>query len=162
MRQGLSSHEAPAVSRADASPIRCPPLAVRRSSVYNHDMSLSSRELSPQGIRREDLAATLAARQELGIEFEPALVESLAERLEGVIEARVEARMAQRPPAPAVPAAQAMSPSMRLGLALGSLGIAIPCTAIAAGITGLPGLIVVWSGVVLVNVAAAFGPRGGR
>jgi hypothetical protein len=137
-------------------------LPVRRLAVYNRGMSGPSRELSPQGINQDDLAATLAARQELGAEFEPALVESLAERLEGAIEARVEARLAQRPPPPAALAAQAMSPNMRLGLALGSLGIAIPCTAIAAAITGLPGLIVVWSGVVLVNVAAAFTPRGGR
>jgi hypothetical protein len=79
-----------------------------------------------------------------------------------VIEARVEARLGQRPPAPPAPAIQPMSPNMRLGLALGSMGIAIPCTAIAAGISGLPGLIVVWTGVVLVNVAAALGPRGGR
>jgi hypothetical protein len=123
-------------------------------------MSGPSQELS-----REDLSATLAARKELGAEFEPALVESLAERLEGVIEARVEARVAQRPPVTALPVAppgQSLSANMRLGLALGSLGVAIPCTAIAAGIVGVSGLVVVWTGIVLVNVAAAFGPRGGR
>ncbi len=121
-------------------------------------MSGPSQELS-----REDLSATLAARKELGAEFEPALVESLAERLEGMIEARVEARVAQRAPVtalPPVPAAQSLSPNMRLGLALGSLGVSIPTTAIAAGIAGVPGLVVVWTGIVLVNVAAAFGPRG--
>jgi hypothetical protein len=134
-------------------------------TVYNRRMSGPGEELSRRELSREDLSATLAARKELGPEFEPALVESLAERLEGVIEARVEARLAQRPPAPSappVPAAQPMSPNMRVGLALGSMGIAIPCTAIAASLVGLPGLIVVWSGVVLVNVAAALGSRGGR
>ncbi len=126
-------------------------------------MSGPSHDLSRQEVSREDLTATLAARRELGAEFEPALVESLAERLEGVVDARVEARLDPRqpaPPAPPMPAAQPMSQNARLALALTSLGIAIPCTAIAGGISGLPGLIVVWTGVVLVNVAAAFGPRG--
>jgi hypothetical protein len=118
-------------------------------------MSGPSRELSRREINREDLAATLAARQELGADFEPALVESLAERLQGVIDARVEARLAGRPP-------QALSPKMRLALALTSLGIAFPCTGVAADLTGLPGVIVVWTGIVLVNVAVAFGPRGSR
>src|SRR5262245_17269278 len=121
-------------------------------------MSGPGEELSRRELPREDLSATLAARKELGPEYEPALVESLAERLEGVIEARIEARLAQRPPAPAalpVPAIQPMSPNMRLGPARGSVGIASP-----AGIVGLPGLIVVWTGIVLVNVAAALGPRG--
>ena len=102
-------------------------------------MSGPRRELSPQQISREDLAATLAARQELGADFEPALVESLAERLQGVIDARVEARLAERPP-------QTFSPKMRLALALTSLGMAFPCTGVAADFTGLPGVIVVWTG----------------
>lgn len=127
-------------------------------------MSGPSRELSRQDISREDLAVTLAARQELGAEFEPALVDSLAERLEGVIEARVEDRFAQRPPQamPAVLAAPALSPKMRLTLALGSMGIAVFATAAAGDFTGLPGVVVVWAGVVLVNVAAAFSPRRPR
>jgi len=127
-------------------------------------MGAPNREPSSQDISRDDLKATLAARQELGAEFEPALVESLADRLEGVIEARVDARLAQRPPATvhAVPAAAALSPRMRLTLALGSMGIAVFATAAAGDFTGLPGVVVVWTGVVLVNVAAAFSPRGQR
>ena len=59
---------------------------------------------------------------------------------------------------PAVPAAPALSPKMRLTLALGSMGIAVFATAAAGDFTGLPGVVVVWAGVVLVNVAAAFSP----
>lgn len=134
-------------------------------------MGVSGREQSGQQVSREDVAATLAARQELGADFEPALVESMAQRLESVIEARVEARLAQRPPAatPAPPPAaqamaapQAMTPKMRLGLAVTSLVMAFPITGVAADFTGLAGVVVVWSGIVLVNVAAGFSPRAQR
>src|SRR5262249_40539183 len=75
-----------------------------------HRMGERSREPSGQDISRGDLRTTLAVRQELGAEFEPALVESLAERPVGVIEARVDARLARRPPlmVQAVPAAPAL------------------------------------------------------
>lgn len=38
-------------------------------------------------------------------------------------------------------------------IAIISLGVAIPLTAIAAGVSGLPGLVIVWIGLVLLNVA---------
>ena len=116
-------------------------------------MSGSSSELPA-----EDLAATLAARRELGAEFEPALVESLAERLEGVIQARVEAHLAEQQ-RPATPALASVPPQMRVGVALGSTALAIPITAIAGGEAGLAGIIVVWAGVVAVNLAFALGSR---
>lgn len=40
-----------------------------------------------------------------------------------------------------------------IGMALGSLGIAIPLSAIGAVFAGLPGLLLVWIGIVVVNVA---------
>ncbi len=36
-------------------------------------------------------------------------------------------------------------------IAIISLGVAIPLTAIAAGVSGLPGLLIVWAGLVMVN-----------
>lgn len=36
-------------------------------------------------------------------------------------------------------------------IAIISLGVAIPLTAIAAGVSGLPGLLIVWVGLVMVN-----------
>jgi hypothetical protein len=40
-----------------------------------------------------------------------------------------------------------------VGMALGSLGIAIPLSAIAGAAGGFPGLAFVWIGIVLVNIA---------
>ncbi len=59
------------------------------------------------------------------------------------------------PPAPTpVPVAQPYVRPDRTGfvLAIVSLGIGIPLTAIAAGTNGLAGLIIAWIGIVLVNV----------
>jgi hypothetical protein len=42
-----------------------------------------------------------------------------------------------------------------LALAITSLGVGIPLTAIAASEAGLPGLIVAWIGIVCVNAAYA-------
>jgi len=59
------------------------------------------------------------------------------------------------PPSPApVPVAQ---PHVRpdrtqFVLAIVSLGVGVPLTAIGAGINGLPGLLIVWVGIVLVNL----------
>ncbi len=104
---------------------------------------------------REELSASLAARRELGQEYEPAVVDALAERVEQAIQARVEARLAERPPAASV---VALSPGQRLAVISISLGAAIPCTAIAGALTGLPGVVAVWVGVALTNVAVALGP----
>ncbi|HKF78263.1 MAG TPA: hypothetical protein VKF59_19135 [Candidatus Dormibacteraeota bacterium] len=112
----------------------------------------------PAQVSREDLAATLAARQELGPEFEPALVESFAQRLEATIDARLQAALARgAPPAPAPPAtASAVVPAaMRLAVAIVSLGVAIPVTAIAGESGGLVGVVVSWAGLVGINAAFA-------
>jgi hypothetical protein len=129
-------------------------------------MSSSGAEMS-----RDELGATLAARQELGKDYEPALVDALAERVEQVVQARVAAQVAQaggaatvapfdrqaQRPLPAVPGA--MPWQARLCVALVSLGVGIPVTAIAGGEAGLGGVIVTWGGIVVVNLAAAVSPR---
>ena len=118
-------------------------------------MSTPGPELS-----RDELGATLAARQELGQDYEPALVDSLAERVEQVVEARLEAQLAQQRPVSRPPAA--LSPRERIALGLGSMVLAIPCTAIAGDVGGLAGVIVVWVGVVAVNLAGVITPGSGR
>jgi hypothetical protein len=114
-------------------------------------------------IPREELSATLAARQELGPEYDTALVDSLAERVEQVVKARVAAQQVTTP-APA-PAGQSMvlSPAQRLAVAAISLGVAIPCIAIAGAAAGVTGVVVTWAGIAAVNVAVAINPgRGSR
>jgi hypothetical protein len=111
-------------------------------------------------IPREELRATLAARQELGPDYDAALVDSLAERVEQVVQARVAAHQAAAPaPAPAAPAPSAgQAPWERITVALGSLVLAIPLTAIAGDTGGKFGVAVVWVGVVAVNLAIGIGP----
>jgi hypothetical protein len=94
-------------------------------------------------VPREEARATLSARRELGDEFDDALVESFARR--------VEERLRDRRPAKRTTDERGMS----LALAIISLGCGIPITAIAVAEAGLAGLMVVWAGIVLVNVLFA-------
>ena len=87
--------------------------------------------------------ATLRARQELGQELEPQLVEKFVDRVEREIDRRareVASRQRSRTQAPMIP------------LALGSLGLAIPLLGIAGGTAGFPGVLVVCIAIVLVNL----------
>ena len=107
---------------------------------------------------RQDLAATLGARREMGPEYDEALAEGFLERLDRRLEARVEAAVEQRAPAQA-PTDDGGATSFILGVV--SLGTGIPITAIASG-EGLAGLVVAWAGIVGVNAAHALGRRRGR
>lgn len=63
------------------------------------------------------------------------------------------------PPAPLTPV-EARPDRSSLGLAIASLGIGIPLTAIASGTGGLTGLVVSWIGIVGVNAVYAWSRRG--
>jgi hypothetical protein len=122
---------------------------------------------SSGGELRKDLDATLQARKELGPEYEDGLVESFLEKLDGVVERRVRRQLAERQmevargpqghglgsrggPSAASPSyPEGLGP--RLWLAVTSLVLAIPLSAIAAVNTGLAGLLVCWGGIVAVN-----------
>jgi hypothetical protein len=91
-------------------------------------------------VPRDDARAALAARRELGEEFDDALVESFARR--------VEERLKERRPSGRTQEERGMS----LALALVSIGCGIPITAIAIAGAGLAGLVVAWAAIVLVNV----------
>ena len=90
---------------------------------------------------REELQAALAARRELGQEYEPALVDSFLERVEKQLELR--SRSAGQP-----------EHRMVTPLILGSLGLAIPLLAIAGAAAGLAGIALVCVAIVSVNVVA--------
>jgi hypothetical protein len=107
----------------------------------------------------EELEAALAARRELGREFEPALVESFVAK----IEQRIDAEMATRVSAVGSVSKQekrALENQFVLGLV--SLGTGIPITAIAGGQSGLGGTAIAWAGIVGVNVAHATSLRRRR
>lgn len=98
----------------------------------------------------EDLRATLAARRDLGPAYEDALVDSFIEKLDNEITRRVQAEVARRGEIkPAKP------DNSHIPIALGSLGIGVPLTAIAVSQAGSFGLMLAWGGIVLVNMAAA-------
>ncbi|MFB9719430.1 hypothetical protein [Planobispora longispora] len=115
---------------------------------------------------RQDMRATIEARRDLGPEYESALVESFAERLDATIAARVRAEVQAAgaaphypdysyPPQPHKKQKQRGNPS--IPIALGSLGIGVPLTGIAASEGGLAGLLIAWGGIVVVNIAHALG-----
>lgn len=94
----------------------------------------------------------METRKDLGPDYEAALVESFVAKLDATIAERVRAEVDSRRPskkkgdknsAPIVP------------LALGSMALAIPLSAIAGGQAGFIGLAMVWIGIVIINVAAA-------
>jgi len=95
---------------------------------------------------RHEAEATLLARQELGKELEPQLVDSFVDRIEEEIDRRAREEAARRRPA------RGRHPGPTIPLALGSLGIAIPLMGIAGGTAGFPGILVVCIAIVLVNL----------
>ncbi|WP_093248689.1 hypothetical protein [Tessaracoccus oleiagri] len=103
-------------------------------------------------MNRDDIEAVLAVRQEKGAEIEPALVDSMARRIEETVRRRYEAEVAQRDRADK---ASSSGQGARVAVAITSLVLAIPLTAITAEITGLAGMLVAWIGIVLVNMAMA-------
>ncbi|MEV7968627.1 hypothetical protein AB0O34_21955 [Sphaerisporangium sp. NPDC088356] len=123
---------------------------------------------------RDELRATVGARRDLGPDYEHALIESFLEKIDSTIDARVRAEVAaqngyQGYPDPHGYAPPHGAPPGRpkphkqgdgtIPIALGSLGIGVPLTAIAATQAGPAGLFLAWTGIILVNMAAAFGRR---
>lgn len=122
-----------------------------------------------------ELDATLQTRRELGKEYEDELIASFLEkfdqRLETVVDKRMRRRMAEQQMVVARGSARPHtgggSPSYPEGmgprlLAVASLVLAVPLSAIAAVNTGLPGLLVCWGGIVGVNVVQAHRNLFGR
>lgn len=124
----------------------------------------------PQGQPGEfndDAAAAMAARRELGPEYDDAIAAGLADRVEQIVAARASQPAQQIQPYRATPPEQegkeieekSTSSNQSFVLGIASLGAGIPITAIAAEQGGLPGLIVAWAGIVGVNVANALTQR---
>ncbi|MEU8889513.1 hypothetical protein [Streptomyces sp. NPDC048442] len=111
---------------------------------------------------KKDLDATVHARRELGADYEAALVESFLEkveqRLDTTVDRRVRRQLAEQQlvvargaSRPARPASGDGGFGERFGLAIISLILAIPLSAIAVVNAGLPGLLICWLGVFGVN-----------
>ena len=112
------------------------------------------------GPKRDDLTAAVAARRELGPDYEDAVLDSFLARLDRQTQERVDAKVAERLSSGVSRGAGAPArsdPGLTLGIV--SLIAGIPVTAITTSASGLAGLIVAWGGIAAVNVAQAWGRR---
>ncbi|NUR95662.1 MAG: hypothetical protein HOV67_10425 [Kribbellaceae bacterium] len=109
---------------------------------------------------RKDLRAAVAARQELGPEYESEIIDSFLDKLDrrdlqrraGLLPEPVQARPASRHPS------RETDPG-GLALAIVSIVAAIPITAIAANMMGKFGVLICWAGLVGINYARAMARR---
>ncbi|GAA1572740.1 hypothetical protein GCM10009789_27860 [Kribbella sancticallisti] len=102
---------------------------------------------------RKDLRAAVAARQELGPEYEAEIIESFLEKLDAARVARQPGEAAQ--PVQPVQQSRETDPG-GLALAIVSVAAGIPITAIAANMEGTFAMIICWGGLVGINLARSF------
>jgi hypothetical protein len=112
---------------------------------FQEAISVSLQPSNDQDLQRE-LQATLAARHELGPEYDEHFINQLTERLTR----QVREEMAKAPK----PRNTALSPEQRIPIAVCSMIFGIPLVAIAAGTAGPVGLVVAFLALILINVAA--------
>ena len=122
--------------------------------------------MADRDIPRDEAEAALHTRRDLGQEYEPAIVDSFVDRLDKVIEARVSDEVAKRAgDAGAHEKALARAASLRSGqalaLAIVSIVMAIPLTAIAAE-SSVALVLLVWGAIVSINLIFALGGIAGR
>ncbi|WP_328993798.1 hypothetical protein OG394_05485 [Kribbella sp. NBC_01245] len=105
---------------------------------------------------QKDLRAAMAARQELGADYEPEIIDAFLEK--------VDARIAERVAAVPVPQPQLPPKDDPGGLALAIVSVVagIPITAIAANQEGTIAIIICWGGIVGVNLARSISRFMGR
>jgi hypothetical protein len=125
---------------------------------------VSSPSLTPEEIR-----AAAETHHELGPDYQSAVIESFIDKVGREIDARVDARVASaQQPGQRLPAARSGRSGMQFTLALVSVVMGIPLTAIALNAghgAGLVALLVVWVGIAIINVAFGLHSRpssGGR
>ena len=100
-------------------------------------------------VRREEVEALVAARRELPEGHDQELIDTFMEKVSAEIDARVDQRLAEQDDED-----YGYDPG-RIGVAIGSIALGIPVTAVAGSYAELPGVVVAWIGIVLVNVAYA-------
>jgi hypothetical protein len=118
------------------------------------------RRRPPAGARaetRRDVDAALAARLELGPEYEDHIAAGLAERVEELVAYRTAELRTTRDVGSAELELERSSRRQRFVLGIISLGTGIPITAIAGEVVepGLLGVAIAWAGIVGVNVVHA-------
>lgn len=110
---------------------------------------------------RKDLRAAVAARQELGPEYEPEIIEAFLEKLDARAGQRTPVA-APEPPRPVAYSGNRENDPGGLALAIVSVVVGIPITAIAANQEGTIAVIICWGGLVGVNLARSVSRFIGR
>lgn len=113
---------------------------------------------------RRDIEAALAARRELGPEYDESIAAGLAERIDELVAIRLADSRADVSERQLDREDERSSRTQRFVLGIISLGAGIPVTAISATNVepGVVGVAVSWLGIVGVNLAAAWGARRRR
>ena len=113
---------------------------------------------------RRDVDAALAARHELGPEYEDAVAAGLADRVEALVAQRRDQLVPTEDDRRHARDEEKANGDGRFVIALASLAAGIPVSAIVSGdgVLGVLSLGVAWVGIVGVNVAAAWGARRRR
>jgi hypothetical protein len=101
--------------------------------------------VSEEVVPREEVRAALAARNELGEEMEPAVVDAFV--------ARIEQRLTER--AAAEERALKRKRDHQKEMVLGTMGISIPLLAIAAIFTGIAGVVVVCVALAVIAIVSS-------
>jgi hypothetical protein len=94
---------------------------------------------------RDELRAAIGARNELGADLEPAVIDAFVER--------IERRIAER--GTEDPKALKQRREHQKEMVLGAMALSIPLLAIAAIFTGLAGVIAVMAGLAVIAVASS-------
>ena len=106
--------------------------------------------------------AAMAARAELGPDYDDAIAAGLADRVEELVAYRTAELRHTDDAAKEDRADVRRGNSHRFVLGIVSLGAGIPVSAISASYAELPGLMVAWAGIVGVNAVFAWGNRSRR
>ena len=115
--------------------------------------------VSSSSFSRDEIRAAAETHRELGPDYQEAVIESFLDKVGKEIDARVDARLAngRRDWRPQQPPRQHHGTA--LALAIVSMVLGIPLTAIVLAVgshpAGLAGLLIVWAGIVAINVAYA-------
>jgi len=107
-------------------------------------------------IERQDIEALGATRAELGSAYEPALLDSFADKVEAAIQKRLDSELAARRTDAGVEKQRA---ALQFALAVASIVAAIPISIVLAVTDNFLALLVAWTGLMVVNLAHAMAGR---
>lgn len=110
--------------------------------------------MSADPVSKDEVALALQTGRELGPDYEDAVAAALAERLDRTIEERVRAEVARQTHADTAGERQGHSTALGVS-AFFSLLFAAPMSFALLDRAGLAGLVVLWTGIVLLNLVVA-------